>query len=61
MLNLLCLLLHLIFVATLCHRSSSHPSFTDKQLKPREAKELSGGHRCQVWIFLAPTLHLVLA
>lgn len=44
--NLLCLLLHLIFVAI--HRSSSHFSFTDKQLKPSEAKELSGGHRDQV-------------
>lgn len=51
--NVLCLLLHLIFTATLYGRSSSSPSFTDKKLRPREAKELSGGHRCQVGTFVS--------
>ena len=50
--NTLCLLLHLIFTATLYGRNSSYPSFTDKPLRPREAQELSGGRRCHVWIFL---------
>lgn len=49
----LCLLLHPVFATAIFGRSSSYPSFTEKKLRPREAKELSGGHKGQVGIVLA--------